>query len=152
MTPLITNLDDEPSVRKSLVTGVTVHRFQRVRDLRGDLCAGEFLRSVPFQPKRYFLVFDVPSAETRGEHAHRQCHQFLICVGGSVAVVVDDGHRREEIVLDRPSLGLYIPPGIWGIQHRYSRNSVLLAFASDYYDPTDYIREYSEFLASKKVS
>jgi UDP-2-acetamido-3-amino-2,3-dideoxy-glucuronate N-acetyltransferase len=125
----------------------TLHRLPRVADIRGSLSVGEFERSVPFVPKRYFLVFGVPSVETRGEHAHRECHQFLVCVRGSVSVVADDGRRREEYLLDRPELGLHLPPMVWGIQYRYSADAVLLVFASHYYDPADYIREYDRFLA-----
>lgn len=133
------------------VAGVSLHHFQLIRDLRGDLCVGEFERNVPFKPERYFLVLDVPSAETRGEHAHKICKQFLICAYGSVAIVVDDGRQREELVLDRPNLGLYIPPMVWGLQYKYSRDAVLLVFASHYYDSADYIRDYAEFLAAKGV-
>lgn len=138
---------DQPGTQACQVEGVTLHHFAHIHDLRGDLTVGEFERNVPFQPKRYFIVFDVPSTETRGEHAHRRCHQFLVCVAGSVSVVVDDGQRREEVLLDRPNMGLLIPAGIWGIQYKYSPNGTLLVFASDYYDATDYIRNYDDFLA-----
>lgn len=144
------SLDEKPGVRACSVAGVTVHNFQSFHDLRGDLCAGEFLRNVPFEPKRYFLVFNVPSAETRGEHAHKVCKQFLVCVGGSLVVVVDDGVSREEIVLNRHNLGLYIPPGVWGIQYKFSSDATLLVFASDFYDAADYIRDYDYFLATKR--
>ncbi|WP_240098636.1 WxcM-like domain-containing protein [Thermomonas flagellata] len=117
-----------------------------VEDIRGSLSVGEFLRSVPFEAKRYFLVFDVPSEQTRGEHAHRQCHQFLVCVHGRVHAITDDGRRRREFVLDRPNLGLHLPPMTWGTQYKYSPDAVLLVFASHYYDPDDYIRDYDEFL------
>ena len=92
------------------------------------------------------MVFDVPSAETRGEHAHRECHQFLICVRGSCAVVADDGVNRQEFVLNRPEHGLYLPPMTWGIQYKYSPDALLLVFASHYYEAADYIRDYEEFL------
>jgi dTDP-4-dehydrorhamnose 3,5-epimerase-like enzyme len=91
-------------------------------------------------------VYDVESKEVRGEHAHKQCHQFLICVNGSCSVVVDDGTKRQEILLDRPGLGLYIPPMIWATQYKHSPDAVLLVFASEIYDPEDYIRDYQEFL------
>jgi dTDP-4-dehydrorhamnose 3,5-epimerase-like enzyme len=84
----------------------------------------------------------------RGEHAHRRCHQFLVCARGSVSVVADDGVNREEIVLESPSVGVYLPPMVWGIQYRYSPDAVLLVFCSEYYDASDYIRDYSEFLAA----
>lgn len=142
---------DSPGVYHSLVQGVTVHHFPRIRDLRGDLTVGEFERNVPFLPKRYFVVYDVPSTETRGEHAHKQCHQFLVCIAGSVSVVVDDGIQREEVLLDRPNIGLLIPAGIWGIQYKYSRDGVLLVFASEYYDADDYIRNYDKFLQFRGI-
>ena len=127
------------------VKGVTLHRLPRVPDIRGNLTVGEFDRSTPFAAKRYFMVFDVPSIETRGEHAHRECHQFLICVRGSCAVVADDGTNRQEFLLDCPDLGLHLPPMVWGIQYKYSADAVLLVFASHYYDSADYIRDYAEF-------
>ena len=127
------------------VAGVFLHRMNRASDIRGSLTVGEFERTVPFPVKRYFMVFDVPSVETRGEHAHRECHQFLICVRGSCAVVADDGKSRQEFLLDRPDLGIHLPPMVWGIQYKYSADAVLLVFASHYYDSADYIRDYSEF-------
>lgn len=123
-----------------------LHRLTRVSDIRGSLSVGEFERSVPFEAKRYFLVFDVPSVETRGEHAHRECHQFLVCVHGSVNVVADDGRNRREYILEKPEIGLHLPPMTWGIQYKYSPDAVLLVFASHYYDASDYIRDYEEFL------
>jgi len=114
--------------------------------MRGNLSVGEFEKTVPFTPKRYFLSFEVPSEKTRGEHAHRQCKQFLICVNGRCSVVADDGKNRQEFLLDRPDLGLYLPPMTWGIQYRYSADATLLVFASEYYDNSDYIRDYAEFL------
>ena len=117
----------------------------RVIDPRGNLTVGEFGKSIPFDAKRYFMVFQVPLVEVRGEHAHKECHQLLICVRGRMSAVADDGFQREEFVLDRPDLGLYLPPKVWGIQYNYSPDAVLLVFASHYYDSADYIRDYSEF-------
>lgn len=127
------------------VNGVILTRFPRIPDIRGSLSFGEFERNVPFSPKRYFIVFDVPSLETRGEHAHKKCHQFLICIRGSCSVVADDGKNRQEFLLDKPDLGIYLPPLVWGIQYNYSSDAVLLVFTSDFYDSSDYIRDYSEF-------
>lgn len=125
---------------------VTLHQLKKVQDIRGDLAVGEFPDEVPFVPKRFFFVYNVPSLETRGQHAHFMCEQFLICVKGSCAVVVDDGKHRKEIQLTAPDLGLYIPPMIWGIQYKYSEDAVLMVFASDRYDASDYIRDYQEFI------
>ncbi len=127
------------------VRGVTVRRLKNVKDLRGNLSVGEFPRDIPFEVKRYFLVYDVPSMETRGEHAHHACHQFLICVHGSCSVVADDGHTRQEFKLDRPEIGIHLPPLTWGTQYRYSPDAVLLVFASEHYNAADYIRDYEQF-------
>lgn len=134
-----------PGVMPSSVRGVTLHRLPKVIDLRGNLTVGEFGRSVPFEAKRYFMVFGVPNAEVRGEHAHRTCHQFLICARGNLAVVADDGNTREEFHLDDPSVGVHLPPLTWGVQYKYSPDAVLLVFASEYYDTEEYIRDYAEF-------
>lgn len=131
------------------VEGVHVHRLFSAIDLRGNLSVGEFGQHVPFVPKRVFMVYDVLSRLVRGEHAHRECHQFLIAVSGSVSIVVDDGHKRSEIELSEPGIGLHIPPMIWATQYKYSKGAVLLILASHHYDADDYIRDYEEFLESR---
>lgn len=129
------------------VRGVTLHQLTVAEDLRGRLAAGEFTQDIPFEPKRFFMVFDVPGKEVRGAHAHRQCAQFLICVQGSVSVVVDDATASEEIALTDRSVGLLVPAGIWAVQFKYSEDAVLLVFASEHYDANDYIRDYEQFKA-----
>lgn len=128
------------------VRGVVLYRFPSVQDPRGDLTVGEFENEFPFRPKRYFIVSGVPSGEIRGEHAHKQCHQFLICAYGQCSVTVDDGTTRLEVVLNQPSTGIHVPPLIWGRQWQYSADAALLVFASELYDSNDYIREYGAFL------
>lgn len=134
-----------PQVQATPVRGVTLHQFPVIPDLRGNLSVGEFERQIPFLPQRYFVVYGVPSREVRGEHAHHRCHQFLICLHGSCAVVADDGEHKTEVLLDAPHKGLYLPPMTWGIQYKYSPDAVLLVFASHHYDAADYIRDYDEF-------
>ena len=90
------------------------------QDLRGALTFGEFGRPVPFPIKRYFVVFDVPSREVRGEHAHLELHEFLVCLKGSCAVALDDGRSRDEVTLDTPTVGLHVPPRIWRVHYKYS--------------------------------
>ncbi|MET0333478.1 MAG: WxcM-like domain-containing protein [Rhizobacter sp.] len=133
-------------LEETAVKGVTVHHFPVIPDLRGSLTVGEFDRQVPFTPKRYFMVFGVPSREIRGEHAHHECHQFLICVRGSCAVMADDGEHKVEVLLDSPDRGIYLPPMTWGVQYKYSADAMLLVFASHYYDNADYIRDYADFM------
>lgn len=128
------------------VGAAALHKMLRVADLRGSLTVGEVAKDLPFAPQRYFVVFDVPSEELRGEHAHHHCEQFLICIRGSCRALLDDGRDRREVILDRPELGLYMPPMIWGTQYRYTRDAVLLVLASLAYDPGDYIRTYDAFM------
>ena len=140
-----------PYLDSTVVRGVTIHKLPLIPDIRGSLTVGEFEQHIPFTPKRYFIVFDVPSKETRGEHAHRACHQFLICVRGSCSVLVDDGENRIETVLNSPDLGIHLSPMVWGVQYKYSDDAVLLVFASHHYDATDYIRDYSDFIKEVKL-
>lgn len=128
------------------ISGASVHVLKRVFDSRGDLVVGHFEDEIPFRPKRFFSVFNVPEADIRGEHAHYSCHQFLLCVKGSVIATVDNGKSKRIVKLDKPNIGVYMPPMIWGIQSQYSPDAVLLVFTSDAYDPDDYIRNYDEFL------
>jgi acetyltransferase-like isoleucine patch superfamily enzyme len=141
----------ETGVVSTRVAGVTLHRMPQVQDLRGGLTFGETGREVPFEVKRYFLVYGVASKEIRGEHAHRKLHQFLICVHGRCHVVADDGAARQEFVLDDPSLGIHLPAMVWGVQYKYSADAVLLVLASDTYDDSDYIRDYGEFVRLKRA-
>lgn len=138
-------------LEQSSIKGVSLHRVQHVEDLRGDLIAIELEKDLPFSPKRTFFVGNVPNNRVRGEHAHKVCHQFLLCVQGSVAVIVDDGEKREEYMLDEPHIGIHIPPKVWGIQYKYSQNAVLFVLASHEYDATDYIRDYEEYLSYLKL-
>ncbi len=139
-------LETDEAVTPVGVGETRIYRLPLVHDLRGNLSFAQYDDLLPFRPVRYFIVFDVASKEVRGEHAHRTLQQFLVCVKGSCSVVVDDGHNRAEVVLNRPNVGLYIPPMVWGIQYQYSPDAVLLVLASDVYRAEDYIRDYDKFL------
>lgn len=130
----------------SRVRGVFVWQLSEVEDLRGKLVAAEIGEFLPFAVKRFFIVHGVSSRQIRGQHAHRKCHQFLVCIRGSCRVIADDGTRREEFLLDDLSRGVYLPPKTWGVQYDYSVDAALLIFASHPYDPNDYIRDYEQFL------
>jgi len=133
------------------VGGSALYLMRSVADTRGSLTVGEVPTEVPFSPARYFAVFGVPSIELRGEHAHKQCQQFLICLHGSCRVLLDDGDRRCEVTLDRPDMGIFMPEMIWGTQYRYSPDAVLLVFASKPYEADDYLRTYDDFLAERAL-
>ena len=137
--------DDLP---KTLPVGnVTVYRMPLITDVRGSLSFGQIDTHVPFVFKRYFVIFDVLSRKVRGEHAHKKLHQFIICLKGSCSVFLDDGINRSALTLDRPDVGLHLPPMVWAAQYNYTPDAVLLVLASDPYDAEDYIRDYEEFLA-----
>jgi UDP-2-acetamido-3-amino-2,3-dideoxy-glucuronate N-acetyltransferase len=121
-------------------------------DDRGKLTFGESGAQLPFTPQRYFVVYDAETDVVRGAHAHRRCDQFLIAVSGAVTVTTDDGREQQEHVLDRPNLGLHIPPGIWADQRYMGPDAVLLVLASEPYDRSEYILDHDEFLSSKKAA
>lgn len=132
----------------SVVPGVELLALRVAADIRGKLTVAQEGEGLPFIPKRIFMVNEVPSRETRGEHAHRECHQLLICVRGQCVAIADNGMVRQEFLLDANDKALYVPPMIWGTQYRYSADAVLLVLASHSYDPADYIRDYREFLSA----
>jgi acetyltransferase-like isoleucine patch superfamily enzyme/dTDP-4-dehydrorhamnose 3,5-epimerase-like enzyme len=136
------------SVHHSVVKGVTVYRLPVVEDIRGKLTFAEYGQFLPFVPQRYFLVYDVPSREVRGEHAHKELLEFLVCVKGTCSVLVDDGVNSEEILLNNPRYGLHLPAMTWTVQYKYSSDAILMVLASDIYKGDDYIRDYDEFLCA----
>lgn len=138
---VVVNNADDLSVSKAKLI-----RLPRIVDLRGSLSFGEYDKHLPFAPKRYFVIFGVPSMEVRGEHAHRAQHQYLVCLQGSCAIVLDDGKNRDEVVLNQPDVGLHIPPMVWAIEYKFTHDAILLVLASDVYDADDYIRSYDEYL------
>lgn len=115
-------------------------------DMRGTLTVSEYEKDLPFKPERSFLVYNVPNNKIRGEHAHKQCDQFLIAVHGTLSILLDDGKARREVQLQSPDQGVYMPAGIWGTQYKFSSDAVLLVFASRPYENDDYLRTYADFL------
>jgi UDP-2-acetamido-3-amino-2,3-dideoxy-glucuronate N-acetyltransferase len=134
-------------LRPLAVRGARLHKMPLIEDLRGALTFGEINQHLPFEPKRFFIVFDVPSREVRGEHAHRELHEFLICLRGSCAIALDDGRTHDEVVLDAPTIGLHVQPKLWRVHYKYSPDAMLLAICSDVYKADDYIRDYDQFLS-----
>ena len=142
--PLFSSAESD---KKTLaVEGCEIIHFPSFDDMRGGLIACEYHKDLPFVPKRSFFVHSVQTDKIRGEHAHRECLQLLVAISGSLSVVVDNGRVRDEIRLDSPQFGLLIPNGVWGIQYKFTKDAVLLVYASDSYNDLDYIREYDEFI------
>jgi hypothetical protein len=99
----------------------------------------------PFEVKRIFYLYDIPGGESRGAHAHKVCHQFLVAASGSFEVLLDDGKTRRLVLLNRPDIGLHIPPGIWASEINFSSGSICLVLASQVYNELDYIRDYENY-------
>ncbi|XHH09327.1 MAG: FdtA/QdtA family cupin domain-containing protein [Candidatus Bathyarchaeia archaeon] len=119
--------------------------FPKITDFRGNLSFIEENNQIPFQIKRVYYLYDVPSGATRGGHAHKALQQIIIALSGSFDVVLDDGVTKSAYFLNRPHYGLYIPPGIWRELENFSSNSVALSLVSAVYDESDYIRDYKVF-------
>lgn len=119
----------------------------KVSDPRGNLTFIEEGRHVPFDIKRVFYLYDVPTGADRGAHAHKTLHQCLICLSGSFDVAIDDGRQSRRVHLNRPWRALHIPPMIWAAEVAFDPGSVCMVLASGMYDETDYVRDYDRFLA-----
>lgn len=117
----------------------------QIGDRSGHITVVHNNSEVPFEIQRAFYLYDIPGGESRGAHAHKQCHQFLVAVSGAFEVLLDDGKIQRQVMLNRPNLGLHIPPMIWASEINFSSGSICLVLASQEYDETDYIREYSVY-------
>ncbi|MEM3828952.1 MAG: FdtA/QdtA family cupin domain-containing protein [Conexivisphaerales archaeon] len=124
--------------------------FKKVSDSRGSLTVIESLKDIPFEIKRVYYIYDVPTSSYRGGHAHRNLQQVMIATSGSFDVIVDNGHTREKFSLNKPYVGLYIPRMVWREMDNFSSGSVCLVLASDYFNESDYIRDYQLFLKALK--
>lgn len=148
--PVAAGSGTTPAHERIGVEGVLLLSLPLLEDLRGKLSFGQVGAPLPFVVKRYFVQFDVPTKEVRGEHAHRRLRQVLVCLRGSLEVMVDDGKERAIVPLSSPQQGLYLPPMVWASHYHYTPDAVLLVLASEEYDPADYVRDYDEFLALKQ--
>jgi hypothetical protein len=118
-----------------------------IENRAGNITILENTKSIlPFDVKRVFYLYDIPSGESRGGHAHKECHQFLIAASGSFEVEFDDGTSKGSVLLNNANSGLHIPPGIWASESKFSTGSICLVLASHPYDEADYIRNYNVFL------
>jgi dTDP-4-dehydrorhamnose 3,5-epimerase-like enzyme len=120
--------------------------FKALGDERGSLVALEGTKSVPFEIKRVYYIFGTKEGVSRGYHAHRNLKQVAVCVTGSCRFVLDDGSQKAEIILDSATKGLLMEGLIWREMHDFTPDCVLMVLASEYYDETDYIRDYHTFV------
>jgi len=118
----------------------------KISDQRGNLTFIEGGHQVPFDIKRIFYVYDIPSGEDRGAHAHYDLHQFIVCLSGGLNIYLDDGKQKKTFHLNRPWMGLHIPPMIWASEGDFNPGTVYLVLTSDLYNAESYIRNYDRFL------
>jgi hypothetical protein len=125
-------------------------QLSKINNRAGNITIVENNRDIPFDVKRIYYLYDVPSNESRGGHAHKALFQLVIGASGSFNITLKDGANERSIFLNRPDFGLLIVPGIWRDLNSFSSGSVCLVFASDFYSEDDYIRDYTEFLKLKR--
>lgn len=140
----------EWNIKAPTVYDCSVVELPKFMYKEGNLTCVERNVNVPFDLQRVFYLYDIPSGEARGAHAHKKCHQFLIAASGAFEVVLDDGVNKRTVMLNRPFNGLHIPPGIWAAEQGFSSASVCLVLASETYCADDYIRKYEDFIEFRK--
>ena len=125
----------------------SIIELPKIHNRSGNITVLENWKKIlPYDVKRIFYLYDVPGGESRGAHAHKECHQFLIAASGSFEVLLDDGRTKRQIQLNRAYIGLHIPPGIWASEVNFSSGSICLVLVSQLYNIGDYIRDYEEYL------
>ncbi len=135
---------------KISLTNCQLIELPKISDRAGNITAIENSINVPFDVKRIYYLYDIPGGQSRGAHAHIECHQFLVAVSGSFEVELDDGINKETVYLNQPYKGLHIKPGIWACEVNFSSGAICLVLASHDYDENDYIRNYKDFLSFEK--
>lgn len=133
-------------ISRPTVFDCTLIYLPQIGDRKGHITAINNSKEIPFDVKRVFYLYDIPGGESRGAHAHKSCHQFLVAASGAFEVLLNDGKTQRQVMVNRPNQGLHIPPGIWASEINFSSGSICLVLASHAYDESDYIREYSDYL------
>lgn len=136
---------------KNSVYECNLLHLNQIGDRNGHITAINNNLEIPFAVKRIFYLYDIPGGESRGAHAHKECHQFLVAASGSFEVLLDDGLTKRQVLVNRPDLGLHIPPGIWASEINFSSGSICLVLASHEYNENDYLREYEDYLKYIKI-
>lgn len=129
--------------------GAQLIKLPKIVDPRGNLSFFENSNQIPFDIKRSYWIYDVPGGETRGSHAFKKSHEFIIALSGSFDVILNDGNKEMKYSLNRSYYGLYVPNLLWRRIENFSTNSLALIVSSIKYDVSDYIRDFDEFKAKK---
>jgi dTDP-4-dehydrorhamnose 3,5-epimerase-like enzyme len=133
----------------SKIAECTFKELRRIGDRSGSLTPIYPKEDIPFDIQRVFYLYDIPGGASRAAHAHKTNSQFLVSALGSFDVILDDGREKNKITLNRPYMGLYIPPGIWAKLENFSSGAICLVLASELYNPDEYISDYEDFLKFK---
>lgn len=136
-------------MKKTTVYDCSIIELDKHHHVKGNITVVENGKTVPFQVRRSYYLYDVPGGESRGGHAHKDLKQLIIAASGSLDVTLDDGKIKRTFKLNRPYQGLLVVPGIWRELDDFSSGSVCLVLASMKYEENDYIRDYNEFLKLK---
>ena len=131
--------------RKTSVEACKIVALPKVSATSGNITSLNNGIDAPFDVKRIFYIYDIPSGEDRGAHAHKECHQLLVAITGAFEVEVFDGKQKSRFLLNQPDNGLHIPPGIWASEVNFSGGGICMVLASHEYDEADYIRDYESF-------
>lgn len=131
--------------------GATVYdcsiiKLSQIKNRAGNITPIKSGADLPFNIKRVFYLYDIPGGESRGAHAHKECHQLIIAASGGFEILLDDGRTQRIVQLNRPYYALHVPPSIWASEINFSSGSICLVMASHFYNEQDYIREYKDFL------
>lgn len=135
-----------PSMKYNVFDCTMVELDKHHSNRRGNLTVVENGKTLPFDVKRVYYLYDVPGGESRGAHAHRDLEQFIVAASGSFTVTLDDGNCKRSFFLNRPYQGIYVKPGMWRTLDDFSSGAVCMVLASDVYRVEDYIRDYNKFL------
>lgn len=132
-------------MKRAKISECSIIELPKVHFKAGNMSIADGINELPFKVDRVFWIYDIPAGESRGAHAHHNCHQFIIAASGSFEVEADDGKEKKIFYLNRPFYGLHIPPGIWAHELNFSAGAICLVLTSHPFDDDDYIKEYDEF-------
>lgn len=138
-------------MHKPTVYDCSLITLPKIRNRAGNITPIHNSVEIPFDIRRVFYLYDIPGGESRGAHAHKECHQFLVAASGAFEVLLDDGKIQRQIQLNRPDIGLHIPPMIWASEINFSSGAICLVLASETYNEADYLRDYDTFLSQKTL-
>ena len=137
---------------KFTVFDCSIIHLPKIQNRAGNITPIQNNLDVPFEIKRVYYLYDVPGGESRGAHAHKSLEQLIIAASGSFDVTINDGKNKKTVSLNRPNYGLHLKPGMWRELSNFSSGSISLVLASLLYDESDYIRDYEDFKAFKKIT